>query len=70
MQTYNPIKSAFNGIYVMQNIGTKWGWATSVPDEDFSPGFPQEKEAFYGAVARGNDVESNSELAADWISTI
>jgi hypothetical protein len=42
----------------------------SVPDEGFSHGFPQEKEAFYGAIARGDDVESNSELATDWTSTI
>ncbi|MFP6771741.1 MAG: Gfo/Idh/MocA family oxidoreductase [Alphaproteobacteria bacterium] len=70
MQTYNPVDSQFDDIYVVEKIGTKQGWAPTAPDEDFSHGFPQEIEAFYGAVAYGGDVESNSELAADCIATI
>ncbi|MBT4488881.1 MAG: Gfo/Idh/MocA family oxidoreductase [Rhodospirillaceae bacterium] len=70
MQTYNPVDSQFDDIYVVEKIGTKQGWAMTAPDEDFSHGFPQEIEAFYGAVANGDEVESNSQLAADCISTI
>ena len=70
MQTYNPVDSQFDNIYVVEKIGTKQGWAMTAPDEDFAHGFPQEIEAFYGAVAFGDDVESGSGLAADCISTI
>ncbi len=78
MQTYNPVDSQFDDIYVVEKIGTKQGWAMTAPDEDFSHGFPQEIEAFYGAVAAGEgdgdggggEIESNSGLAADCIATI
>ena len=70
LQTYNPVESQFDDIYVVEKIGTKQGWAMTAPDEDFSHGFPQEIEAFYRAAAYGDAVESNSELAADCISTI
>lgn len=70
LQTYNPVESQFDDIYVVEKIGTKQGWAMTAPDEDFSHGFPQEIEAFYRAAAYGDAVESNSELAADCIATI
>ena len=70
MQTYNPVESQFDDIYVVEKIGTKQGWAMTAPDEDFSHGFPQEIEAFYRAAAHGGDLESDSQLAADCISTI
>ncbi|UCH48842.1 MAG: Gfo/Idh/MocA family oxidoreductase [Betaproteobacteria bacterium] len=70
MQTYNPVESQFDDIYVVEKIGTKQGWAMTAPDEDFSHGFPQEIEAFYRTAAYGDDVESDSELAADCIATI
>ena len=70
LQTYNPEEAQFDDIYVVEKIGTKQGWAMTAPDEDFSHGFPQEIEAFYRAAAYGDDVESDSELAADCIATI
>ena len=70
MQTYNPEEHQFDDIYVVEKIGTKQGWAMTAPDEDFSHGFPQEIEAFYRTAAFGEDVESDSELAADCIATI
>ena len=70
MQTFNPRGSQFDDIYVVEKIGTKQGWAMTAPDEDFSHGFPQEIEAFYRTAAYGDDVESDSELAADCIATI
>jgi predicted dehydrogenase len=70
MQTYNPVESQFDDVYVVEKIGTKQGWAMTAPDEDFSHGFPQEIEAFYRTAAHGDAVESDSELAADCISTI
>ena len=43
---------------------------SSPPDEDFTHGFPQEVEAFYRTVVYGDPVESDSQLAADTISTV
>ena len=70
MQTYNPAEEQFRDIYVVEKIGTKQGWAPTAPDEDFITGFPQEIEAFYRSVASGERPESDSQLAADCISTV
>jgi predicted dehydrogenase len=70
MQTYNPVESNFRDIYVVEKIGTKQGWASTAPDEDWVTGYPQEAEAFYRTVAFGAPVETDSRLAADTISTI
>ena len=70
MQTYNPSEDQFRDIYVVEKIGTKQGWASTAPDEDFITGFPQEIEAFYRAAATGAAPESDGRLAADTISTV
>ena len=70
MQTYNPLESNFDDIYVVEKIGTKQGWACTSPDEDWFTGYPQEMEAFYRTIAYGEALESDSLLAADSISTI
>jgi len=70
MQTYNPVDENFKDIYVVEKTGTKQGWSTPSPDEDWFTGYPQEIEAFYRTVAYGEPVESDSRLAADCISTI
>ena len=70
MQTYNPVEANFEDIYVVEKIGTKQGWSTPSPDEDWFTGYPQEIEAFYRTAAYGDPVESDSSLAADCISTI
>ena len=70
MQTYNPVEENFKDIYVVEKIGTKQGWSTPSPDEDWFTGYPQEIEAFYRTAAYGDPLESDSRLAADCISTI
>ncbi|NJO32735.1 MAG: Gfo/Idh/MocA family oxidoreductase [Rhodospirillales bacterium] len=70
MQTYNPVEDQFRDIYVVEKIGTKQGWASTAPDEDFITGFPQEIEAFYRSAATGEPPESDGRLAADCISTV
>lgn len=70
MQTYNPVESNFDDIYVVEKIGTKQGWACTSPDEDWFTGYPQEIEAFYRTIAYGEPVESDILLAANAISTI
>ena len=70
MRTYNPVEANFADIYVVEKIGTKQGWSQPSPDEDWFTGYPQEIEAFYRAAAYGDEVESDSSLAADCIATI
>jgi len=70
MQTYNPVEENFKDIYVVEKTGTKQGWSSPSPDEDWFTGYPQEMEAFYRTITYGGPVESNSNLAADAISTI
>jgi predicted dehydrogenase len=70
MKTYNPVDANFDDIYVVEKTGTKQGWSTPSPDEDWFTGYPQEMEAFYRTIAYGDPLESTSNLAADCISTI
>lgn len=70
MKAYNPVDSNFKDIYVVEKIGTKQGWSTPCPDEDFITGYPMEMEAFYKNIVQDSIPESNLELAADVISTI
>ena len=70
MQTYNPLDENFRDIYTVEKIETKQGWTSLPPDEDWSTGYPQEIEAFYRCAAYGDPLESDSQLAADTISTI
>jgi predicted dehydrogenase len=70
MKVYNPREENFDDIYTVEKTGTKQGWTLMPPDEDWFTGYPQEIEAFYRNVAYGGDIESDSLLAADTISTI
>jgi len=70
MQTYNPVDAYFKDIYVVEKIGTKQGWSNPSPDEDWFTGYHTEMEAFYRTAAYGDPLQSDSQLAADAISTI
>lgn len=70
MQTYNPVETNFNDIYVVEKTGTKQGWSSVSPDEDWFTGYQQEIQAFYEAEANGSSVESDGQLAADTIAVI
>ena len=70
MQTYNPEEKNFEDIYVVEKIGSKQGWSSISPGEDWFTGYTQEIEAFYRSAVYGEPVESNSMLAADCIATI
>ena len=70
MQTYNAVEDNFKDIYVLEKIGTKQGWASTSPDEDWFTGYPQEIEAFYRTIAYGDPLEGDSLLAADSISAM
>jgi len=70
MQTYNAREEYFKDIYVVEKTGTKQGWSNPSPDEDYFTGYPIEMEAFYRAVAYGDEPEGSASLGADAISVI
>ncbi len=70
MQAYTPIQKHFEDIYVVEKTETKQGWSSISPDEGWFAGYQHEMEAFYKSAAYGDDIESNSSLAADVIATI
>jgi predicted dehydrogenase len=70
MQTYNPVDSNFNDIYVSEKIGTKQGWSSMSPDESWFNGYQHELNAFYENHVSRTPVASNGILAADVIATI
>jgi hypothetical protein len=70
MQAYTPVEKHFKDIYVVEKTETKQGWSSISPDEAWFTGYQHEMEAFYRSAAYGDEIESNSSLAADTISTI
>ncbi|MEO8854062.1 MAG: Gfo/Idh/MocA family oxidoreductase [Ginsengibacter sp.] len=70
MQAYTPAQKHFEDIYVVEKTETKQGWSSISPDEGWFAGYQHEMEAFYKSAAYGDDIESNSSLAADVIATI
>jgi predicted dehydrogenase len=70
MQTYNPVEENFKDIYVVEKTGTKQGWSSISPDEDWFTGYQQEIQAFYDAESKSLSAQSDSMLAADTIAAI
>jgi predicted dehydrogenase len=70
MLAYTPREEYFKDVYITEKIETKQGWSFPAPDEDLITGYPDEMEAFYRAVAYGEQTETTSGLAADAVSTI
>lgn len=70
MQSYTPDEKHFKDVYIVEKTETKQGWSFVSPDESWFTGYQHEMEAFYRSAASGDQVESNSSLAADTISVI
>ncbi len=70
MQSYTPDQKYFEDVYVLEKIETKQGWSSVSPDEAWFAGYQHEMDAFYRSVAYGENIESNSSLAADVTATI
>lgn len=70
MLAYTPSEHYFKDIYLVEKTETKQGWSFPAPDEDLLTGFPGEMQAFYQTAAYGAPLESNSNLAAEAVSTI
>jgi predicted dehydrogenase len=70
MRAYTPAEKYFEKVYVVEKTETKQGWSSMSPDESWFTGYQHEMEAFYRSAAYGDEIESNSSLAADVIATI
>ena len=70
MQAYTPAEKYFENVYVVEKTETKQGWSSMSPDESWFTGYQHEMEAFYRSAAYGDELESDSSLAADVIATI
>jgi predicted dehydrogenase len=70
MQAYTPAEKYFEKVYVVEKTETKQGWSSMSPDESWFTGYQHEMEAFYRSAAYGDEIESNSSLAADVIAAI
>ncbi|HUX12506.1 MAG TPA: Gfo/Idh/MocA family oxidoreductase [Spirochaetia bacterium] len=70
LETYNPVESQFDDIYVVEKIGTKQGWTKPAPDENWMNGYVQELRSFYTLIDEGKPSESSAELGYDTVNVI
>ncbi len=70
LETYNPLESQFEDIYVVEKIGTKQGWSKPAPDENWMNGYVQELRDFYDCMSKNKKSLSSSDLAFDTVSVI
>jgi len=70
MELYNPKEEQFEDIYIVEKIGTKQGWSTPSPDENFMFGYPQEIQDFMEAIASNQEPRAGMMAASDAVSVL
>jgi predicted dehydrogenase len=70
MEHYNPREEQLADVYIVEKIGTKQGWSTPAPDENFMFGYPQEIQDFMEAVATGREPKSGMLTASDSVGVL
>jgi len=70
MELYNPKEEQLTDVYVVEKIGTKQGWSTPAPDENFAFGYPQEIQDFMEAVALEREPKSGMLAASDSVGVL
>jgi len=70
MELYNPREEQLADVYIVEKIGTKQGWSTPAPDENFMFGYPQEIQDFMEAIATGREPKSGMLVASDTIAVL
>ncbi len=63
--TYNPLASQYEDIYLVEKSSTKEGWSPAAPDENFTMGYQAELQDFIDCAATGREPQSGLELALD-----
>ncbi|MBC8329885.1 MAG: Gfo/Idh/MocA family oxidoreductase [Planctomycetes bacterium] len=67
---YAPDEAAFDGVYLQEKLGTRAGWSTPMPDEDWSSGHLAMCEAFVGDVAGGRAPLADGSLGLDVVEVV
>jgi predicted dehydrogenase len=70
MELYNPAEEQLKDVYIVEKIGTKQGWSTPAPDENFMFGYPQEIQDFVEAIAAGREPKSGMLVASDSVGVL
>ena len=70
IEHYNPKEEQLADVYVVEKIGTKQGWSTPAPDENFAFGYPQEIQDFMEAVATGREPKCGMLTASDIVGVL
>jgi len=70
IELYNPEEEQLSDVYVMEKIGTKQGWSSPSPDENWMFGYPQEIQDFMDAIATGREPKSGMLAASDVVSVL
>ena len=70
MELYNPKEEQLADVYLVEKIGTKQGWSTPAPDENFMFGYPQEIQDFIEAIATGREPKSGMLAASDIVGVL
>ena len=70
IELYNPREEQLADVYVVEKIGTKQGWSTPAPDENFIFGYPQEIQDFMEAIATGREPKSGMLAASDAVGVL
>jgi len=70
VELYNPREEQLADVYIVEKIGTKQGWSTPAPDENFMFGYPQEIQDFMEAIATGREPKAGLLVASDTIAVL
>mgnify|MGYP001046126501 FL=1 len=70
MELYNPKEEQLADVYLVEKIGTKQGWSTPAPDENFMFGYPQEIQDFVEAVATDREPKCGMLAASDIVGVL
>ena len=70
MEVYNPKEEQLADVYLVEKIGTKQGWSTPAPDENFMFGYPQEIQDFIEAIATDREPKCGMLAASDVVAVL
>jgi predicted dehydrogenase len=70
VQAYAPDEAVFADNYIIEKGGTKAGWSTPMPDEDWTSGHQLMCQAFVDSVAEGRPAESDGTLGREVVRVV
>jgi predicted dehydrogenase len=70
VQAYAPAAEVFGDGYIIEKGGTKAGWSTPMPDEDWTSGHQLMCQAFVDSAVKGKSAESDGTLGMEVVRVI